>query len=117
LILNEINRNVTTDLTELANLYTTKSMLKRFDIHPSPELEKLIEDILKLRTNYLNSYYNYLATINKYIDCIEHEDVINAHQNLKENKKVWLKFFNLICVKTVLIKIITFINFKGFFKC
>ncbi|EOZ7623497.1 hypothetical protein UXP41_04270 [Enterobacter hormaechei] len=93
LILNEINRNVTTDLTELANLYTTKSMLKRFDIHPSPELEKLIEDILKLRTNYLNSYYNYLATINKYKDCIEHEDVINAHQNLKENKRSLAKIF------------------------
>lgn len=92
-IQNEINRNVTTDLTDLANLYTTKSMLKRFDIHPSQELENLIENISQLRTAYLNSYYYFLAALNKNMDYFEHENVTNALQDLNLSKHNLAKIF------------------------
>ncbi|HAX6801299.1 TPA: hypothetical protein JTN34_004580 [Escherichia coli] len=39
----EINKKATSDLSELANLYTTRSMLARFDIKLSERLENLFK--------------------------------------------------------------------------
>src|SRR5699024_11451049 len=77
----------TSDLSELANLYTTRSMLARFDIKLSERLENLFKDILELRQSYLDNQYIYLLTICKHINCPKHEDVIAATENLESVKR------------------------------
>ncbi|WP_224119544.1 hypothetical protein [Escherichia coli] len=83
----EINKKATSDLSELANLYTTRSMLARFDIKLSERLENLFKDILELRQSYLDNQYIYLLTICKHINCPKHEDVIEATENLESVKR------------------------------
>ena len=83
----EINKKATSDLSELANLYTTRSMLARFDIKLSERLENLFKDILELRQSYLDNQYIYLLTICKHINCPKHEDVIAATENLESVKR------------------------------
>ncbi|WP_250668308.1 hypothetical protein [Escherichia coli] len=96
----EVNKGTTSDLSELANLYTTKSMLTRFDIQLSERLENLFQNILKLRTLYIDNQYIYLLTICKHINCPEHEDVIAATENLESVKRELAAIFQHELCKT-----------------
>lgn len=96
----EIKKQLTNDLEELANLYTTKSMLTRFDIHLSDRFEKLFENILRSRKSYLDSQYSYLAVICNNIDSPTHADVVTATENLENCKTELASLFQLNLCET-----------------
>lgn len=86
-IKNEIDKCKSTDLIELAEIYTTLSTLGRFNITVNDTLREMIDTIISMRKDYLNSHYDYLSTISKNLGCIECDAVIQAENIMNSKKK------------------------------
>jgi hypothetical protein len=74
----EIARITTSDLDELSAIYNERSLLGRFNVTVNDSFNEMIKEILSLRTNYLNSHYEYLLLLAKNEDSIECEEVKKA---------------------------------------
>ena len=74
----EIARITTSDLDELSAIYNERTLLGRFNVSVNDSFNEMIKEILSLRTNYLNSHYEYLLLLAKNVDSIECEEVKKA---------------------------------------
>lgn len=78
----EIDKFTTFDLDELATLYSSKSLLTRFNITLHSYFEREFKHIVKTRYEYLELYYSYIALLSvnfKNIECDEVKDAENKY--------------------------------------
>ncbi|AWQ48924.1 hypothetical protein B1A42_16920 [Serratia marcescens] len=93
LIFKEISRKTTTDLSEIAYLYSSIRKLERHNVNIKPILKDVFNDILKARLDYLNSHYRYLHELAFSQDNLESEKVVSMKNILEEKKKVLSNIF------------------------
>jgi hypothetical protein len=66
IVLLEFDKNTSSDLDQLAYIYTCQCRLERFNVYPSIHLISLLEEIKNGRDAYLNAHYSYLAELVEY---------------------------------------------------
>ncbi|TDX13031.1 hypothetical protein EDF88_4312 [Buttiauxella sp. BIGb0552] len=86
-IISEIARITTSDLDELSELYTERTLLGRFNITINGSFNEMITKIVSLRTNYLESHYDYLLLLAKNINFIECDEVKKAEAQVIDFQK------------------------------
>lgn len=92
-IQSKINKNTSTDLSELADIYNTLSALGRFKITIKDSHSEMIGRILSLRKDYLNSHYDYLSLLSSNMNCIDCDEVTKAENIMNSNKKELANIF------------------------
>ncbi|KFD19196.1 hypothetical protein [Yokenella regensburgei] len=86
-IISEIAKITTSDLDELSEIYNERTLLGRFNVTVNDSFNKVIMEILSLRSDYLNSHYEYLLLLAKDIDFIECDEVKKAESQVVELQK------------------------------
>ncbi|MDU9353997.1 hypothetical protein PGS10_05030 [Klebsiella sp. 141153] len=88
-IISEIAKITTSDLDELSEIYNERTLLGRFNVTVNDSFNKVIMEILSLRSDYLNSHYEYLLLLAKNIEFIECDEVKKAEsQVIKLQKQI-----------------------------
>lgn len=93
--LEEINKYTTLDLDEVAALYTSKSILSRFNITLHSNLDKDFKNIISFRDQYLGSYYTYILALASHYNEIECEEVSIAENDYSIKRKQLAEAFEL----------------------
>lgn len=63
IVLHEIDKNIGSDLDQLAFIYNYQSRLARFNVFPSKEFSELLNKIKIERDQYLTAHYSYLSEL------------------------------------------------------
>ncbi|AKE10741.1 hypothetical protein XJ20_12930 [Serratia liquefaciens] len=93
LILTELNKKTTTDLSEIAYLYSSITKLERHNVEIKPSLYGIFEEVIKARSDYLNSHYTYLSELALSQDDLNSEKLSNAINLLEQKKKTLSNIF------------------------
>lgn len=87
LTLDEIGKYVSTDLDDLAYLYSSLSRLKRHGIIIEQNFNLVIEKIIAGRANYLQSHYKYISLLAKNHSNTSAEEVSEALNEVNNFKR------------------------------
>lgn len=93
LVLKEIGRKTTTDLSEMAYLYSSFEKLERHNVNIKPTLLRIFDEIIKARNEYLNSHYRYLGELTLSQGDLECDKVADAKNTLEEKKRILANIF------------------------
>lgn len=93
LILKEIGRKTTTDLSDMAYLYSSFEKLERHNVNIKPTLLKIFDEIIKARNEYLNRHYRHLGELAFSQGDLECDIVTDAKNVLEEKKMILANIF------------------------
>lgn len=93
LVLAELDRKTTTDLSEIAYLYSNITKLERHNVKIKASLNGIFEEIIKARNDYLNSHYTYLGELALSQDDLNSEKLSKAKKLLEQKKRTLSNIF------------------------
>ncbi len=93
LVLAELDRKTTTDLSEIAYLYSNITKLERHNVKIKASLNGIFEEIIKARNDYLDSHYTYLGELALSQDDLNSEKLSKAKKLLEQKKRTLSNIF------------------------
>ncbi|MNG54233.1 hypothetical protein D3C81_840810 [compost metagenome] len=112
LIVSEIDKKTSTDLSELAYLCSRINKLRRHNVFIHPTFMKIFNDVIHLRKDYLDNHYIYLALLATNQDNLDDSDLIAKKELLNKSKKNLANIFENELTKLDINKDYDFRNFK-----
>ncbi|MBB1583220.1 hypothetical protein [Serratia sp. OS31] len=93
LVLAELDKKTTTDLSEIAYLYSNITKLERHNVKIKASLYGIFEEVIKARNDYLNSHYTYLGELALSQDDLNSEKLSKAKNLLERKKRILSNIF------------------------